>query len=76
MADGVAMADEVATVDVAVMADAFWAREALAPHDDMAWHNLFCNVDDGRAYNICDALCPAFYRYDADAADEGAAPGH
>ena len=76
VADGVAMAGAVATVDVAVVADAFWAQEALAPHDGMAWHNLFCNVDDVRVYNIYDALCPAFYKYDADVADEGAAPVH
>jgi hypothetical protein len=62
--------------DVAAMVDVFSAQEALVLHDDMVLHNLFCNEDDGPACNIGDALFLVFCKYDVDAVDDGAVPGH
>jgi hypothetical protein len=77
VADEAAMAGAVAMEDVAVMADVFSAKAALVvPGARMALNIPSCNVDDGRAYNICDTLYLVFYKYDADVADDGVVPGH
>lgn len=75
MVDEEAMAGVVVMEDVAVMADAFSAQAALVvPDAHMVLNIPFCNEDDDHAYNICDALYPAFYKYGADVADDGVAP--
>jgi hypothetical protein len=70
------MVGAVATADAAAKADAFSEPEALVLLDDMVLNILFCNVDGGHVYNICDALYPVFYESDADAAGDEGVPGH
>jgi hypothetical protein len=71
-----AMVGAVAVADAVVMVDAFSEPEASVLHDDTVLNIPFCNEDGDHVYNICDALCPAFYESDADAAGDEAVPGH